>query len=139
MRRVILDTDLFSECIKGKDKLVGKRHDAYVAVHGRLSITSWTVFEVLSGIHHKLPEKLGFYERLLLEADEILPNADDFRMAARIEGALLKVGKPVGPIDPFIAACAVTRSLPVATGNTKHYLPVVKVGFNLELENWRQK
>jgi predicted nucleic acid-binding protein len=138
MRKVILDTDMFSECIKGRDLALGQRYQAYLLVHGRLTITSWTVYEVLRGIYHKLPQKIGFYENAILETEEILPDAEDYRVAARIEGALLKVGRPVGDIDPLIAACAVMRGLPVATGNTKDYQPVIDCGFSLEIENWRE-
>lgn len=137
MRKVILDTDLFSECLKGKNAQVGERYAAYIALHQQLSITSWTVFEVLSGIHHRLPQKINFYERALQQTEEIVPTSDDCRMAAKIDGALLQKGKPVGDIDPLIAACAITRGLPVATGNTKHYQPIADIGFALQLENWR--
>lgn len=137
MGRVVLDTDLFSECIKGKNQSVYNYYAAYVAAHSRLTITSLSVFEVLSGIYHRLPNKAAQYEHLLREVDEIIPDGEDYRLAAKIDGALLQVGKPIGKIDPLIAACALCRNLPLATGNTKHYQSIADVGFPLELENWR--
>lgn len=137
MRKVILDTDLFSECIKGKDPVVHQHFQAYLSFHARLTITSWTAFEVLTGIRHRLPHRLAIYEQAISSTEEIVPEAADYRLAAEIKGSLLRTGKPIGDIDPHIAACAVNRGLPLATGNTKHYQAVADFGFLLELENWR--
>lgn len=137
MRKVVLDTDLFSECIKGRDAQVAAHYKEYIRTHGCLTITSWTVFGVLSGIHRRLPQRLLYYEGILREVEEIVPTSDDYRLAAHIHGALLRAGSPVGDIDPLIAACGIMRNLPVATGNTRHYQPVADLGFARELENWR--
>jgi len=137
MRKVVLDTDLFSECIKGKNLVVHQHFQSYLAFHERLTITSWTAFEVLTGIRHRLPHRLYVYEQAIASTDEIVPEAADYRLAAEIKGSLLIAGKPIGDIDPHIAACALNRSLPLATGNTKHYQAIADLGFLLELENWR--
>lgn len=69
--------------------------------------------------------------------DEIVPEKEDYRIAAKIRAGLNLAGKEIGKADPVIAACACRRHLVVVTGNTKHYRFVASLGFPLDLENWR--
>jgi len=82
MRKVLLDTDIYSECLKGKDSIIGEHYRAYLHEHHKLTITSCTAYEVLAGVHKNLPDKLSTYEAALANAEEITPTADDYRLAA---------------------------------------------------------
>jgi tRNA(fMet)-specific endonuclease VapC len=42
-------------------------------------------------------------------------------------------------IDPLIAATAVFHGLTLVTGNLKHFERVQKLGYALELDNWRDE
>jgi hypothetical protein len=64
---------------------------------------------------------------------EVEPNKEN----AKKPGELL-FGLMSSPEDAAIAACALRRALPIATGNTRHYQYVVDAGFSLDLQNWRE-
>ena len=74
---------------------------------------------------------------LIAPHEELVPSADDYRLAATIRAKLQRAGTPIGSIDPIIAACAITRGLPLITGNTRHHGFIRDAGFDLRLINWR--
>jgi tRNA(fMet)-specific endonuclease VapC len=49
MHRVVLDTDIFAEVLKGRNALIRKRARAYRAAFGHYTITSITVMEIVYG------------------------------------------------------------------------------------------
>ncbi len=51
MDKVLLDTDIFSEILKGVNSQVASRSSAYLAVLGRYSISVITVMEIVKGFH----------------------------------------------------------------------------------------
>jgi predicted nucleic acid-binding protein len=51
MRRALLDTDILSEILKGKNETVRQRAAAYQAQLGDLTICTVTVMEVVKGLH----------------------------------------------------------------------------------------
>ena len=46
MRKVILDTDILSEYLKGHDALVARHAAAYLEAHAAFTFTSVTAYEV---------------------------------------------------------------------------------------------
>ena len=50
MSKVVLDTDILSEILKGKDATVAARARAYRAEHGRYTFTVIAVFEIVRGL-----------------------------------------------------------------------------------------
>ena len=137
--RSICDTDTLSEVIKFIDPRVIARASAYRQVHGVLTFTSATVMEILHGLHRKGAHAQRVRtERVFSQHDEIVPQRDDYRLAAEILGALDRRGTPIGHTDPLIAACTLNRSLTLATGNTRHFSFIVDAGFPLRLEDCRQ-
>lgn len=135
----LLDTDTLSEIYKGVDDTVGLHAAAYIIEFGELSFTSVSVHEVLFGHYLKGTEKRAkrFLE-VFSDHNEIAPAPEDFRLAARIRAALQKSGRPIGQLDPLIAACALGRDLPLVTGNVRHYRFVQECGFPIVLLNWRE-
>lgn len=94
--------------------------------------------ELLYGLHAKDAKGQLVKARKFLRAhEELVPTSHDYWLVAEINGALHRAGKPIGDADAMIAACAINRNMPIATGNTRHYQFVVDAGFPLELENWR--
>ena len=61
--------------------------------------------------------------------EELVPSSEDYWLAAEINAALRRAGRPIGDADPLIAACAINRDMVLATGNTRHYQFVIDVGF----------
>ncbi len=138
MRKAILDSDILSEIVKGVDRTVLQKASDYLDVHHGLTFTSISVYEVLYGL--KAKPALRQAERfvaLLAEHNEIVPDADDYRIAADIRATMHLAGTEIGKADPVIAACAFRRNLPIVTGNTRHYQFIINAGFLLTLENWR--
>jgi tRNA(fMet)-specific endonuclease VapC len=139
MNRVLLDTDTLSEVIKGLNVNVVSRAKEYVDAFGALSFSSASAYEVLVGLQSKQAlGKIYRAEALFAQNEEIPPEAGDFRFAAKIVGALNRMGRPIGLFDPLIAACAIRRDYGVATGNTAHFEFIREAGFELHIENWRE-
>jgi predicted nucleic acid-binding protein len=138
MRKALLDTDILSEISKGFDRTVLERASDYLNEHDRLTFTSISVYEVLYGLRAKpAPKQAERFLALLAEHEEIVPDAGDYRVAAEIRAAMHLAGTEIGKADPVISACAFRRSLPIVTGNTKHYEFIQRAGFSVTLENWR--
>ncbi|HEY3783549.1 MAG TPA: PIN domain-containing protein [Fimbriimonadaceae bacterium] len=138
MSKAILDTDILSEIFRGKNKNVMRNAAAYVETHSRLTFTSITLYEIITGLEqNQANSKLAQTHLLLLENEEIVPTSEDYFLAGRILGSLRRTGKEVGYSDPLIAACAIHRNLQLITGNQKHFRLIEAVGFPILLGNWR--
>ena len=138
MNRAILDTDIFSEILKGRDVAVAAAAKNYRAAFGRFSITSITVMELVRGVRKK-SRSIGI-ARLVeyLDAAEIL---DFDRPAAEVAGQIYadleRTGQPIGRADPMIAGLALHHGLVLVTANTSHFQRIRDLGYALEIENWR--
>ena len=138
MNRALLDTDIFSEVLKGVDRQVVARAREYISTFSRYTISVITVAEVIKGFH-----KLGREDRIRqflgdLAGLEILPlDVQGAQLAGRIYADLERTGQPIGRADPMIAAIAVQHNLTLVTGNTAHYQRVEELGYHLTLDNWR--
>lgn len=138
MDKSLLDTDILSEFLKGKNPLVSQRAAAYLAAHGRLTLSSVTVVEVVKGLH-----KQGGSQRVAaflarLKNDEVVPL--DFRaavLAGKMFAELEAAGQTVGRADALIAGIAVANQLTLVTGNTQHFERIAALGYPLTLDNWR--
>ena len=138
MNKTLLDTDILSEISKGVDETVLLNATAYLDQYPQLSFTSISVYEVLYGMGAKnATRQIQEFLEIIAEHEEITPNTNDYRLAAAIRAALHRAGTPIGTADPIIAACAITRQLPLVTGNTRHYSHIQNTGFDLQLINWR--
>lgn len=136
--KTLLDTDIFSELMRGKNEVVRARADAYVKQHGRLAISTVTVLEVVKGL-----QKAGRQdarERFVssLPSVEIVPmGLEEAIVAGRIYGDLERLGQPIGRADPMIAGIAVVHGLVLVTGNERHYARIQAAGYSLVLDNWK--
>jgi len=138
MKKAILDTDILSEVFKAKYRKVQRRANEYRDVFGHLTISAATVAEIIKGFQAIRDERrLRTFLVFLKENEMISLRADEAIMAGRISGDLQRAGKPIGHLDPFIAATAVVHKLPLVTGNTRHFQRVIDLGYPLELQNWR--
>lgn len=139
MSKVILDTDILSEFLKGHNAAVVERAARYARDHGVFSLTSITVFEIVSGLEAKgASSQLQAFLAWLRLNEEIVPVAEDYRSAARIKARAGKQGDIVELPDCLIAAVAARLGRPVVTGNTKHFRSLQNTGIiTLVIENWR--
>jgi tRNA(fMet)-specific endonuclease VapC len=136
--KVIFDTDILSEAFKQRDPIVLARTKEYLRAHSFLTYTSVSLVEIISGLHAKdAKQQLARAEAFLSRHEQIIPDGEDYMLAARIIGDLYRTGRPIGWNDPVIAACAIRRDMPIATANTRHYQNVIDIGYSLILQNWR--
>lgn len=138
MERSLLDSDILSELLRGKNSVVLRRGAAYRQVFGRYTTSVVTVFEIISGFRQLRSESsIADFENSL-SAQEVLPlDKESALLAGRIHGDLLRTGQTIGRADPLIAAVAISHDLTIVTGNTQHFQRVVDLGYPLRLDNWR--
>jgi tRNA(fMet)-specific endonuclease VapC len=136
--KALLDTDIFSEIMKGIDQRVVARAVAYRTVFGRYTISVITVMEIVKGFH-KLQREDRIEQFLAgLPTVEVLTfELRSAELAGRIYADLERTGQPIGRADPMIAALALRHDLPLVTGNVAHYQRIQALGYNLSLDNWR--
>ena len=138
MTDTILDTDILSEIFKERNVAVLSHALAYVRDHNRLTFTSVSVSEMLLGLYVKeATQQIKKATAFLKSHEELVPSSEDYWLAAEINAALRRAGRPIGDADPLIAACAINPDMVLATGNTRHDQFVIDVGFKLQIENWR--
>ncbi len=139
MDKALLDTDMLSEILKGRNPTVVQRAAAYKKIFNQLTTSVITVMEIVAGFH-KVSRKDALKKFLTsLNAGEVLafdqPCAE---IAGRIYADLKRTGQPIGRADTMIAAIALNHSLTLATGNTHHYKRVQTLGYPLQIDNWRE-
>ncbi len=89
MDKALLDTDIFSEVLKKRDRAVSGRAREYLAHYGRFTLSAATVMEVVSGLCRLDAHKqLELFLRTLAEADVLHIDDDIAILAGR------KVGYP---------------------------------------------
>lgn len=137
MDKCLVDTDILSEFLRGKNAQVQDRAREYLREHGRLTISAVTVFEVVRGRHQaKQAERATQFIAWANHNVDVL--SFDTACAARagqIAGTLLSTGTPLSVADVIIGATAAVHDLVVVTGNTKHYGRLVS--FGVRCDNWR--
>jgi predicted nucleic acid-binding protein len=138
MNKALLDTDMFSEVLRGVDATVVGNARNYCQTHGRLTLSVITVMEMIKGLQKvQRPQKIATL-LTTVNRDEVLEFGQSAaETAGRIWGDLERTGQPIGLADPMIAAIAVVHGLELVTGNTSHYLRIQRFGYPLTLVNWR--
>ena len=138
MNRSLLDTDILSELLKRKNRKVAVKAAIYCVAWGKLTVSTLAVLEISKGFHkRRLENHLNkFLSSLpamhLLTLDEVSAT-----LAGRIFADLERAGRPIGRIDPMVAAIAIRHGMTLATGNTVHYQRVIDCGYELRLDNWK--
>jgi tRNA(fMet)-specific endonuclease VapC len=138
MNKALLDTDIFSEFLKGHDPKVQQNAAAYRQAIGPLTISVVTVMEMVKGLHKMSREPAIQALLARLAAEEVLGfDIDAAEQAGRIHVDLERTGQPIGWADTVIAAIALRQGLELVTGNTTHYQRIQLLGYPLVLGNWR--
>lgn len=136
--RTLLDTDIFSELMRGKNAVVRARADAYLKQHARLTISTITVLEIAKGLHKvRREDALGRFIQGLDSLEILSLGREEALVGGRIYGDLERLGQPIGRADPMIAGIAISRGLVLATGNDDHYARIRATGYELASDNWR--
>jgi tRNA(fMet)-specific endonuclease VapC len=112
----------------------------YESHHRTLTISAWTIFEHIDGLHRKSQPVLAeaFMRTIAPTLEVIYPDQQTFLLAAKIHASLISTGQTIGIVDTFIAATALTYDLDLVTANTKHFERIRAEGFPLRIQNWRE-
>ena len=138
MNKALLDTDILSEILKAKNASVVSKAVRYRETFEQFTISVITVLEIVKGLH-----KVGRADALKkflggLQAIEVISFDESCSIiAGRMFADLENTGQPIGKADPMIAAIAIEHDLTLITGNTAHYVRLQKLGYSLNLDNWR--
>jgi tRNA(fMet)-specific endonuclease VapC len=130
--RYLLDTDVFSEIVRGRHAALMERVSQHALTDFALSLIS--VGEVRYGQTSKPfgPRRTKRVESLLgtitcLDLDHrVIPHY------AKLRAHLERLGTPIGPNDTWIAAHALAEDLTLITGNHREFRRVP----GLRVENW---
>lgn len=137
-QKSLIDTDIFSEIRKGKNPKVIAKAITYKALFSKYTISVITVLEIIKG-WRKLNRNDRIQEFLAdLPQLEIL-NLDQksAQLSGLIHADLEKTGQPIGLADVLIASISIQNNLILVTGNTKHYQKIQSLGYDLQLDNWK--
>jgi tRNA(fMet)-specific endonuclease VapC len=136
--KVLIDTDIFSEILKGINRRVAARASAYHANFGYYTICTITVLEIVKGWHKRQREdKIQQFFVEIIEAQVLTLQLSDAELAGRIYADLERTGQPIGLADAIIAAIAIQQNLTLVSGNLSHYQRIQALGYSLKLDNWR--
>ncbi len=138
MNKSLIDTDIFSEVLKGINQAVISSASVYRILFGQYTISTITVMEIVKGFHKLEREDRIRNFKTALQNAQILPlDQPCAEIAGRIYADLEKTGQPIGRADPMIAAIAIHHKLILVTGNTSHFQRIKNAGYHLSLDNWR--
>ncbi|MFK0734768.1 MAG: PIN domain-containing protein [Gloeotrichia echinulata GP01] len=138
MDKVLLDTDIFSELLKGINQRVAAKAFSYHGTLGYYTICTITVLEIVKGWHKRQREdKIQQFFAEIIEAEVLTLQLSDAELAGRIYADLERTGQPIGLADSIIAAIAIQHDLILVTGNLGHYERIQGLGYRLKLDNWR--
>jgi tRNA(fMet)-specific endonuclease VapC len=137
----LLDSDSLSELSRGHPR-VSERAAAYLARHGRLTLSAVTVFERLRGYRTAIRKGNPFQAQLrqfemLAASSLVLPvDASVADLAATI-WADLPARRRRATADILIAATACAHRLPLVTRNRRDFEPITRIeGIALSLLDW---
>jgi predicted nucleic acid-binding protein len=122
VNKALLDTDIYSEVLKLKNRTVAKNAALYRQQHGVYTVSTITIMEMVQGFHRVQNTRrvLSFLNAIALE-QIIVFDQTAAELAGRISADLERTGQIIGLADPMIAAIALQHSLELITGNTVHF------------------
>ena len=136
--RTLLDTDVFSEFLRGRNATIAVRAAQYQQTHGHFTISAMTLMEMCSGWQRRGQQaRIDAVLQRVSGWEVLAMTAEIATLAGRMDGDLIRTGQPIGLADALIAATAVHHDLVLATGNDAHYQRLMALGYPLQLGNWR--
>jgi len=134
MEPTLLDTDVLSEVLKQRSRLVKQRAADYLSEHQSFTFSEFTWFEIQRGLLDKnAVQQTEYFATFVTHCDVKSLDRKTFGKAAELWSKARQTGKPHSDADILIAATALVHNLTLATGNTKHYDWIE----SLKLDNWR--
>ena len=135
MKEALLDTDILSYFLKG-DKPVEDKVKTYLSLYGKLTISTITYYEVLSGLEYKEAYKqIEKFEQFTQKCTILNLPFTSLKLSASIFGKLRRNGITSGTADLLIVGIALEHHLQLTTNNEKHYEYIE----GLEIDNWKKE
>ena len=134
MDEALLDTDILSEVLKRKNRNVLDAAKRYLTLHGRLSFSEVTVYEIVRGMRAKGARSQLSAFLSTVNSCEVLPiNRDVLLRAAELWAEAVRSGHARNDADLIIAATALEAGRVLVTANTAHFswMP------GLQVDDWR--
>lgn len=139
MDPAILDTDILSELLRGRNQRVLSHAAGYRKQFGQFTLSTFSVLEVVKGlVKAGREQRIGSFLQFVEQHNVLTLDTTAAALAGRIYAGLESRGLTIGRIDPMIAAIALRQGLTLVTGNTDHYQRIRDLGFALTLADWRQ-
>jgi tRNA(fMet)-specific endonuclease VapC len=134
----MLDTDVFSEFLRGRNAVVAARAGQYQRVHGCFTICAITLMEMCSGWQRRgLQARAAAVLQQMSTWEVLALDGDIAALAERIDGDLIRTGQPIAIADGLIAATALQHGLVLVTGNRAHYQRLQPLGYPIQVDDWR--
>lgn len=134
MDEALIDTDILSEILKGKDAKVLAGAQQYLAVHQRLAFSTMTMYEIMRGmLANQASRQLAGFLAITSTSDMLPVSVPVLKRAAGLWADARNNGHPRDDADLIIAATALEAQRVLVTGNTSHFSWIA----GLRLEDWR--
>jgi tRNA(fMet)-specific endonuclease VapC len=116
VNRALLDTDIYSEVTKAIDPTVTRNASAYRQAIGVLTLSVVTLMEIVRGFQqNQSTRRLNNFLTAVASEEVLMFDQPAAELAGRIEGELVRTGRPIGMADTMIAAIALTQGLELST------------------------
>jgi tRNA(fMet)-specific endonuclease VapC len=118
MIRALLDTDILSEVLKGRDATVASAAADYLARYGEFTVSVVSVMEIAYGLHRagRMKQLEDFAAAIGNSCTVLVFDTQAAFLAGRIEAELVRGGSPIDAPDVMIAATAIGARLSIVTG-----------------------
>lgn len=134
MDESLLDTDLLSEVLKGKDAQVLANARQYLIEHQRLAFSDMTLYEIVRGMRaNRAARQLASFLKTVDTSDVIPVSRSVLLRAADLWSDARRGGHPKDDADLIIAGTALETRRVLVTGNTAHFSWIS----GLQLADWR--
>jgi tRNA(fMet)-specific endonuclease VapC len=134
MDEAILDTDILSEVLKGRNRQVLNVAGRYLAEHGRLTFSAITFYEIVRGLRANKADRALADFLSLAKSSELLPvTIAVLDRAAGLWADARRGGHPSNDADLIIAATALEAGRVLITRNAAHFAWIP----NMQLADWR--
>jgi len=133
--RRLVDSNVLSTFLWGRNPNVRQNGTAYLAQHKQFTFSVLTRFEVARGLTYG--GQIARFNQFEAECPnhEILPVDEAvIAVASGVWSGLKKLGQLIPDVDLLIAATALLHGLPIATRNVRHFNRVPA----LVVEDWFQ-
>jgi tRNA(fMet)-specific endonuclease VapC len=134
MDEALIDTDILSEILKGKDPHVTAAAQQYLAAHERFAFSAMTLYEIIRGmVANRASRQLAAF-CAMADTSEVVPITNPvLRRAADLWADARSGGHPREDADLIIAATALETRRLLVTGNSPHFSWIP----GLRLADWR--